>query len=372
MVKVMVVEDDMTLLENMSFELEMRGYDVMTASDGRSALDTLNAEAQPPDIIISDIAMPDMDGFQLLEQVRANPAWNNVPVLFVTAFSSANSMRIGKELGVDDYIVKPFQMDDLVTAMENKLRRVRDVRDQTRQEFTESQQQLLHLLSHEFKSPLTPIYTGAEFLSKNVASLTPETSSRLIGLIRTGAHRMNRLVNNTVLLMQFDSGTAEQKMQSDSKTHEISGLISKACQQVQDAMQKDVEVLITITDSPLYVQGIGEYLKMIVIELVHNALTFSAEGESVNVHVSSDGKHVKLVVEDNGPGIAQENMSAAWDRFTQFDRDKHKQEGAGLGLTLVREGVKLHGGSYRMECPDEGGTRVTVTLPRVNEDGSAL
>jgi two-component system, sensor histidine kinase and response regulator len=128
MTKVLIAEDNPAVLETIAFELEMRGYEVLPTQDGQHALDVLNLSSPLPDIIVSDIAMPDIDGFRLLELVRANPNWTTIPVLFLTAFNSPNSIRISKELGVDDYIVKPFQADDLVIAIENKLQRIQAFR----------------------------------------------------------------------------------------------------------------------------------------------------------------------------------------------------------------------------------------------------
>jgi DNA-binding response OmpR family regulator len=128
MTRVLIVEDNPAVLETIAFELEMRGYEVLPTSDGQHALDVLNLSNPLPDIIVSDIAMPDVDGFRLLELIRADPHWNVIPVLFLTAFNSPNSIRISKELGVDDYIVKPFQADDLVIAIENKLQRIQAFR----------------------------------------------------------------------------------------------------------------------------------------------------------------------------------------------------------------------------------------------------
>lgn len=122
MTTILLVEDNPILLETIAFELEMHQYKVLVSEDGNHALTLLNTLQDPPDLIISDIAMPDMDGYQLLERVRANEDWHAIPFIFLTAFSSPNAMAIGKELGADDYIVKPFQPKDLIAVIENKLK----------------------------------------------------------------------------------------------------------------------------------------------------------------------------------------------------------------------------------------------------------
>ncbi len=127
MTTILLAEDNQTLLEDTTFALEMRGYTVIQAIDGQAALDILQARPLP-DIIVSDIAMPDVDGFKLLEQLRSDPPLTAIPFIFLTAFNSPNSLRIGKELGADDYIVKPFQIDDLILSIESKLKRIKELR----------------------------------------------------------------------------------------------------------------------------------------------------------------------------------------------------------------------------------------------------
>jgi DNA-binding response OmpR family regulator len=134
MTRVLLAEDNQTLLEDITLELEMRDYEVLQAMDGQVALEILRTTTPLPDIIVSDIAMPDVDGFKLLEYLRAEPEWNAIPFIFLTAFNSPNSVRIGKELGADDYIVKPFQIDDLILAMESKLRRIKGLQSHTQRD----------------------------------------------------------------------------------------------------------------------------------------------------------------------------------------------------------------------------------------------
>ena len=108
MAHIVVVEDNPTLLENITFELEMVGYQVTTATDGHKAVELLQQIEHQPDLIVSDIAMPNMDGYEFLEAVRQNTQWNAIPFIFLTAFDTTNAIRLGKQLGVDDYLVKPF------------------------------------------------------------------------------------------------------------------------------------------------------------------------------------------------------------------------------------------------------------------------
>jgi CheY-like chemotaxis protein len=117
---ILVVDDQPTLLENVEFMLAAAGYQVLTACDGIEALDLLQTQAA--DLILADIAMPRLDGYQLYERVRQNPDWVAIPFMFLTARTLDSDIRHGKELGVDEYLTKPIQPEDLLTAVQDKLR----------------------------------------------------------------------------------------------------------------------------------------------------------------------------------------------------------------------------------------------------------
>ena len=122
---ILVVDDQWALRENVREALEVVGYKVITASDGLEALTVL--QTQPVDLIVADIAMPRMNGYQLYERVRENPRWIHIPFIFLTARTLDSDVRYGKQLGVDDYLVKPYQLEDLQAAVQGKLRRARQL-----------------------------------------------------------------------------------------------------------------------------------------------------------------------------------------------------------------------------------------------------
>jgi DNA-binding response OmpR family regulator len=122
---ILVVDDQLALRDNVRQALEEAGYQVLSAGDGLEALTAL--QAQPVDLIVADIAMPRMNGYQLYERVRKNPGWLHVPFIFLTARALDSDVRYGKQLGVDDYLVKPFELEDLLAAVEGKLRRAQQL-----------------------------------------------------------------------------------------------------------------------------------------------------------------------------------------------------------------------------------------------------
>jgi two-component system response regulator AdeR len=125
MATILVVDDQPEILENLELILSVEGYRVLAAADGPEALDRLQAHAV--DLILADIAMPRMNGYQLFERVRENPQWLPIPFLFLTARAMDSDIRYGKELGADDYLTKPIQPEDLLAAVQGRLRRAREL-----------------------------------------------------------------------------------------------------------------------------------------------------------------------------------------------------------------------------------------------------
>lgn len=364
MTKVMLVEDNLTLLDSIAFELEMRGYDIIKAADGQQALDLLAMSATPPDIIVSDIAMPNVDGYTLLETVQRRPQWQSIPFIFLTAFDSQKAVRVGKELGADDYLVKPFQPDDLAVAMENKLRRVRQFQHSAERRLDDLRRELLEIISHELRTPLTSIYAGSELLAESISGIPDETLQSMLMVVRYGARRMNRLVSQIVMLTQLDSGVVERLLQDQPQMCDLTALVRKACDAVTgetDRHQANLKCSLPV--APVWVRGINDVLLYTVEEIARNGVMYSPPDTPVYVMLSAQAGSATLIVEDQGRGIAQGDIARVWERFAQIDRGQYEQQGAGLGLARVRTSARLHGGTCDIESQPGQGTRFTLTLP---------
>jgi two-component system, sensor histidine kinase and response regulator len=157
---VLVVEDNEDLRENAALVLTLEGYQVFSARDGQEAMEMLNSGQCQPDLIVSDIAMPRLDGYAFFEAVHSMPTLRAVPFIFLTARGSRRDIRFGKELGADDYLVKPFNADDFMVAVRSKLRRSEEIRKQAESQLDDARRLMVQLLSHELRTPLTYVTGG--------------------------------------------------------------------------------------------------------------------------------------------------------------------------------------------------------------------
>ncbi len=368
MTEVMVIEDNAALRESIALELEMRGYKIITAADGRQALDYLFAAERAPDIVVSDISMPNLDGYKLLEMFREDARWQGTPFIFLTALSTPNFIRLGKELGVDDYLTKPFETEDLVVAIENKLRRTAQMQRASERKLDAIRQELMTIVSHELRTPLSSIFGGVEMLAENIDRMPDDISRRMLTIVRSGARRLTHLVNQIMYLVEVDSGHMEQAITRLAHQCDLAEVVYGAVNMAMNAHDCDpeaVRISCDIPRTPLYVRGAQDFLTAAVSEMVRNAITFSPTHGEVTVCLREENGQGVISVTDRGMGIAPEDLERVWGRFVQINRDYYEQQGAGLGLALVYECARLHAGVCSISSAPGQGTEVTMRLPLV-------
>ena len=219
---ILVVEDDLALLEGIRELLELTEYKVLTAMNGREALDVL--EKQRPDLIVSDIMMPEMDGYQFHEKVSEQPELSAIPFIFLTARGEKTDIRRGKEIGVDDYITKPFDDEDLLIGVRAKLSRWEGLRKQRDEEVSDLKSKILLTLSHEFRTPLTYIINYSDLLELEGQKVEGEDFQDFMQGIRRGALRLNSLVDDFLILVEIETGEAEDAYRYRRRRIEETGL----------------------------------------------------------------------------------------------------------------------------------------------------
>lgn len=224
--KLLVVEDEHNLLLGIRDILELDDYSVVTAMNGQQALEVLrNQNSQLPDLILSDIMMPYMDGIQFLKEVRKREEWVKIPFIFLTAKGAKIDIQQGKLLGVDDYLVKPFDADDLLVAVESRLKRHEVLNQMSEVKIDDMKRNILTILNHEFRTPLTLVVAYADMLKDNqVDKMSDEELLIFLREINMGADRLRHLVENFILLVELETDDAAKNYEWRSIPSPISTL----------------------------------------------------------------------------------------------------------------------------------------------------
>jgi signal transduction histidine kinase len=363
---ILLVDDDEDIRRNATSILSIEGYSVHAASDGQEALDMLSAAGWQPDLIVSDISMPRINGYEFYKEVRLRSALRLVPFIFLTAYGSRRHLRIGREMGVDDYLVKPFDPDDLLAAVRNKIARIEGIAEEVNRRFDHRRDHLVQLLSHELRTPLTYITGGFELLRDGVQSGNGSQDMNMsIDLIRSGTDRLVRLAEQVVRYTELISGRAALQITQHGEMTRLADLVMRALSQAEaEAAERRIGLVFNNQLRPeAALFTVPELLTTAIYEVLRNAITFSTAGSNVHVLAYVEGENMLIVVRDQGCGIAARDQEMVWEVLDQSERHDHEQQGIGMGLPIVKQTLLLHGGDAFLESQKNVGTTVVLRLP---------
>ena len=356
--KILIVEDEREIREDIVLTLRFNDYDAYEASDGLEAIQIVNDIK--PDLIISDIMMPEMDGFELLKELQKNPDTDMIPFLFLTA---KTDIREGMNLGADDYMTKPFDIDQLLRAVEIRLKKQDAIIGKYKQKIEEFSSNISKSLPHEIRTPLGTILGFSEFLMKKFRKTDPDEVKEMLRNIYDSGKRLNRLFENYLFYADLELIKSNDKALKDMKKHSTDYPSVLAEDKItfhpdynerkEDIFKKIENVKINISDT--------NFAK-IVEEIFDNAIKFSERGSSITIIGKPAGEFFELVVHDEGRGMTEDQINNV-GAYTQFERNMYEQQGSGLGLAIVKRLAELYGGNLQIESTVDAYTKVTVRIP---------
>lgn len=359
--KILVIEDEVELREAVADWLKFEAFTVFQAGNGRKGIAL--AVEELPDLIISDVIMPEMDGYQVLQELRTRRETAVIPFIFLTALADRHEQRHGMEMGADDYLTKPFTRDELLNAIHSRLERQTINRQQIDQALDELRQTIMRTLPHELRTPLTGILGLAEILSSHPELLTPGELQEMGQLTLASGRRLLRLVENYQYFVEIE--LRDGPCRAEEYVVGAGGQLREICESLAMAHDRKADLQVVAEWASLPVSSY-DWAK-IVFELVDNAFKFSAPGTAVRVVAEqvSDGQggaRYQLAVSDQGDGFQPEHI-AKIGGYMQFNRHKQEQQGSGLGLAIVKRLAQLYGGSFAVTNGTTAGATITLTLP---------
>jgi signal transduction histidine kinase len=368
--RLLVVEDEVNLLEGIRTVLELDGYDVVTAENGAQALDQLRTGHPLPELIVSDIMMPVMSGVELLTEVRKNPEWITIPFIFLTARSEKSDVQRGKQLGVDDYLIKPFDAPDLLIAVESRLNRIKAINSVASGAIVDLKQRILTILHHEFRTPLTFIVAYADMLNNaETYTLSNEEMLTFLKGVNSGAARLRRLIENFIQLVEMETGDARRNYEMRRTfIEDLPELLHEAALEVFTPEVKHTVAMDIEGTLPAFL-GDLHYLRSAIIHLLDNAIKFSPEdkpiviGARTAVLPRTGEPAVEIWVRDSGRGIDPVELNRIWESFYQIDRATFEDQGTGTGLAIVQAVAELHGGAVTVQSTLGAGSTFSLFLP---------
>jgi len=374
--KILVIEDDASIRSRIVDTLELEGddYIVVSANNGLEGVE--RAKTELPDLIISDVMMPGLDGYGVLREVRQHPSTSLTPFIFLSAKGDRDHQREGMLSGADDYLTKPFTIDELLKTVSAQLAKHTIQQAQAQQKLDALRESITVSLPHEIRTPLSSIIGFGELL-RDYRSMSHENVLAAVEQICTNAQRLQRLTENFILYSQLEVARSSKDL-TEALQINVSVLaqdiIARAAQRTAEEHNRLSDLRFDTASVTLAISA--GHLTKIIEEIVDNACKFSSPNTAIAIKgqmiaaSQGDQPYYALTITDSGRGMTTaqiENIGA----YMQFDRKTHEQQGSGFGLILVKRIAEVYRGSISFTAAQNpSGTSVTLTLPVADEHAS--
>jgi signal transduction histidine kinase len=380
------VDDDPILCEFAQVHLASEKGRVSVAADGEQAL--THIREQGCDLVLLDLEMPRLDGFQVLDALRADEATKRLPVIVITGREDVVAIDRAFARGASSFIVKPINwrllnyqirfVDRAHRAERQLLDRVREVELTKRelertsselieasrgaQKASEAKSQFLAAISHELRTPLNAIIGFAEMLTAQaLGPIGNERYRRYAQDIRDSGAHLLAMINDILELSRMDADRATLHDEEFSPADVIAEALRMVEPQAEGA---GLSLSTGIAPNLPRLNADRRLVRQVLVNLLANAVRFTPAGGTVSVHAFSRGAELCLEVRDTGIGIAPEDIPRALERFSQVDgRLSRKYDGAGLGLPMAKQFMELHGGTLELASTPGAGTQVLIAFP---------
>lgn len=361
---ILVVDDtaqNRALLHSM---LTRRGYTVLQAEDGLSALALL--EQQLPDLVLLDIQMPHLDGFETCQRIKATPHLRDIPVIFISASDGQLDKVRAFGVGAIDYLTKPIQMQEVLARVnthislyrqQRELEALRAAQIDQLKAVDEVKNRFIRAVSHDLKNPLGLILSAADMLRETGLS---DDQAQLVTVIERKANFMLALISDLLDLARLTAGTPPNYVPTSLCTLIQESLVGFELQ----AESKQLAFSVSLPQEDALVEVERHAICRMIGNLVSNAIKYTSKG-GVDVRVETAPETFSITVRDSGLGIPEEELPHIFDKFYRIPLPAYrKEDGTGLGLAIVKAIVDQHQGNIQIETAVGVGSTFRVTLPR--------
>jgi two-component system sensor histidine kinase/response regulator len=361
-IRILLVEDEPDVRTIAEGVLASFGFAVTAVSNGSEALACLNAAR--PDVILSDIRMPVVDGFQLLQRIRADPIWHQIPFIIISAKAESADLRMGMSLGADDYLTKPYRPEDIRRTIQIRVQRARQVAEA----IANHQRLLTHILPHELRTPLMGVIGYADLMVDAAAeekTLTVAELAEYGRMLQISGTRIFRIVENLLFWARLE--TARSAAEGPDRARPALEVVSAwSLRRVVDAAAKQFgRQMDAVVEVPAEarIQVAMPGFEFAASHLVENAFKYSLPGTQVRVAARMEGGLLQVSVSDRGRGMSREQLERV-GMVRPFEGRGLGQHGLGMGLMLASTFARLSGGQLDLQPGANGtGLNAVMSLP---------
>ena len=374
-ISILIVDDTEPNVRLLAHVLKKEGYRVMAAFSGPEALELVRKRR--PDMVLLDVMMPEMNGFEVCRKLKEEKRFRDIPVIFLSALSEADSKVKGFDAGGVDYITKPFQREEVIARIElhvrlkklekelsEKVDQLKE-REQNLEKLNREKDELIRIVGHDFRNPVTGIMGLAGFLKQNGEGLDDEARSEMLGSIESSGQRLLHLVNG--LLTKDEHESVTELILSDIDPVELANNVIDLHRPT--AINKNIRLETEFSEVSA-IRLDRHKVEQIISNLLSNALKFTPDNGEISLKMApldeameNEGEGVQFTIQDSGVGIPAEQLNDIWKDNKKYIRNGTSgEQGSGMGLGLVKSFTELHGGTISVDSKQGEGTSFTVRL----------
>lgn len=368
---ILVVDDNPTNLQVLLESLKRTGFKILVARTGESAIQ--QAEYGKPDLILLDVMMPGIDGFETCRRFKTLEAFKDIPIIFMTALTDTTDKLKGFQAGGVDYVTKPLQHEEVLARVVTHLT-IRRLQQESREQhlllqekhaelqaLNASKDKFFSIISHDLRSPLSSVLVGLRLLTDTESRLTDNEKNELIRDSHRTVEQLYNLLDNLLVWSRLQRGLMEyapQPLDLRPLFERNATLFAANAEQKQIAIRQTVaEPVIAFADSHM--------IDAIIRNLISNALKFTEARGSITLSARQNDQRVEMAVADTGIGMDAETVAKLFRLDVRYNQlGTAGEKGTGLGLNVCKEFAEKNGGSIAVESVVGAGTTFRVTLPK--------
>lgn len=359
---ILVVDDQPVNLKVIASVLG-KEYALSIANSGHNAIKIL--ENNTPDLILLDVMMPEMDGFEVCQLIKANERTKHIPVIFLTAKTDIDDVVKGFQCGAVDYIAKPFSSTEVKARVQNHLN-LKHALDELKiandrlNELNATKDKFFSIIAHDLRTPFTSIVALSEMLVLFIKEKNYEGIEEYAGLIEQSSNHAMDLLSNLLAWARSQTGRIEFKPEKLN----LSGLLNETAQMFdQIAMPKNITIVRNYTEN-LEVFADKQMIGTVLRNLISNAIKFTRPGGEISLLAKPEPDHMMVTVSDTGVGISEERLKKLFRiEYNESTYGTANEKGTGLGLILCKEFMEKHDGRIWAESESGKGSAFCFSLP---------
>ena len=383
--RILIVDDEYKNRKLLEVMLAPEGFIFLTAASGAEAL--ASAAVESPDLILLDVMMPDMDGYEVASKLKGTIGTKNIPIIMLTALDDRNARMLGLSAGAEDFLSKPVDRAELCVRVRNllrlktygdKLANALDALEVSNEQLAaalaeasearrmaehanNAKTQFLRAMSHELRTPLNAISGYTEILEMGIRGVVNPEQTKDLGRIKRAAAYLLRLINDILTIARMEGARPLNlvAIPVNQMLAEVDGLCAL------QAKARGLTLTVTPCRGEVLVMADAERFQQILLNLLTNAIKFTPTGGSVEVTAYSVAGIFQLRVKDTGVGVRLLDIDRVFEPFVQIDRHltSDTQQGVGLGLSISRELARAMHGDLTLQSVEGVGSTFTLTLP---------